>query len=326
MKDNTDIGHHIINHFQLEEKEPKDPVLIGWLNESDSNRKIFERYGKIWNESGYYTEASAFDPGMAWEKINEINRKKEKSGRRLRSIYYTLSGAVASILVVCSLSLMGVFEKHSDVLVRMNAAYGNRSDITLPDGSLVKLNSGSDMIYSYDSKKNVREVSFQGEGFFDVVKSDIPFVVRIKDGPEVRVLGTTFNLQAYPEDQIIQTSLLEGSVELTYEDKKVAMKSGDMVAFDKETGELSLVSGVLSHTYGWMENKLYMEDMSLADVCKYLERWYNVRISLSEGIGESIHYNGVIQEETLSDVLKALSRLSNINYHEKGKNIRITSK
>ncbi len=326
MKDNTDIGNHIINHFFNKEKDLKDPVLVEWLDESESNRKAFDRYGKIWRESGYYVETSAFDSGTAWEKINETNRKKERAGRRWRSIYYTLSGAAASILVILVLSLMGVFEKDSDVLVRMNADYGNRSDITLPDGSVVKLNSGSDITYSYNSRKNVREVSFQGEGFFDVMKSNIPFVVRIKNGPEVRVLGTTFNLQAYPEDQVIRTSLLEGSVELTYEEKKVAMKSGDMVAFDKETGALRLENGVLSHTYGWLHNKLYMNDMSLRDVCKYLERWYDVRISLPAEIGESIHYNGVIQEETLSDVLEALSRLSNISYHVKGKNISITSK
>ncbi|MDR2914844.1 MAG: DUF4974 domain-containing protein [Tannerella sp.] len=326
MQDNTDIGNHIINHFFNEEKEPKDPVLIEWLDESELNRKAFDRYRKIWNESGYYMETSAFDSGMAWEKINDINRKKERSGRRLRSVYYTLSGAAASILVILALSLMGVFEKDSDVLVRMNADYGSRSDITLPDGSVVKLNSGSDMTYSYNSRKNVREVSFQGEGFFDIAKSNIPFVVRIENGPEVKVLGTTFNLQAYPEDQVIRTSLLEGSVELTYEGEKVVMGSGEMVAFDKKTSVLRLESGVLSHTYGWMENKLYMDNMSLTDVCKYLERWYDVRISIPAEIGESIHYNGVIQEETLSDVLEALSRLSNISYHVKGKNISITSK
>jgi ferric-dicitrate binding protein FerR (iron transport regulator) len=326
MKDNTDIGDHVVNHFFNEGKELKDPILIGWLEESESNRKAFERYEKIWSGFGHYMEASVFDTGVAWEKINETNRKREKSSRRLKSLYCILSGAAASILVILALSQSGVFEKGSDVLVRMNADYGSRSDITLPDGSVVKLNSGSDMTYSYNSKKKVREVSFQGEGFFDVAKSNIPFVVKIENGPEVRVLGTTFNLQAYPEDQVIRTSLLEGSIELTYEAKKAVMNSGNMVVFNKGTGELKFVRESLSHTYGWLDNKLYINDMSLTDVCKYLERWYNVRISIPTETGESIHYNGVIQEETLSDVLEALSRLSNINYQVKGKHISITSK
>ena len=72
--------------------------------------------------------------------------------------------------------------------------------------------------------------------------------------------------------------------------------------------------------------KLYMEDMSLSVVCKYLERWYDVEITLQPGLGEKIRYNGVIQEETVTDVMDALSRLSNISYHVKGKHISITSK
>ena len=69
-----------------------------------------------------------------------------------------------------------------------------------------------------------------------------------------------------------------------------------------------------------------MEDMSLSVVCKYLERWYDVEITLQPGLGEKIRYNGVIQEETVTDVMDALSRLSNISYHVKGKHISITSK
>ena len=69
-----------------------------------------------------------------------------------------------------------------------------------------------------------------------------------------------------------------------------------------------------------------MDNMSLGDVCKYLERWYDVNITIQKNLGEKIHYNGVIQEETITEVLEALSHLSNIAYHVKGKNISITSK
>ena len=69
-----------------------------------------------------------------------------------------------------------------------------------------------------------------------------------------------------------------------------------------------------------------MDDMSLADVCKYLERWYNVDIAVQEDLGEQIRYNGVIQEDTIAEVMEALSKLSNIAYHVKGKHISITSK
>jgi transmembrane sensor len=73
---------------------------------------------------------------------------------------YTASGVAASLLIVLALSFMGTFQKGSEVLVSMSADYGNRSEIMLPDGSLVKLNAGSEVVYSYDPKKKTREVDF----------------------------------------------------------------------------------------------------------------------------------------------------------------------
>jgi transmembrane sensor len=104
------------------------------------------------------------------------------------------------------------------------------------------------------------------------------------------------------------------------------MKPGEMAVFDKQANKIKQVEGILSHSYGWLDNKLYMEDMPLSVVCKYLERWYDVKIMLQPGLGENIRYNGVIQEETVTDVMNALSRLSKIRYHVTGKNISITSK
>ena len=241
-------------------------------------------------------------------------------------MYYTLSGIAASVLLMVVLSLSGVFEEEQDISVSLTADYGNRSEIALPDGSIVKLNSGSDITYVYNSKKKVREVRFQGEGFFDVSKSKTPFVVKMANGVEVRVLGTTFNLKAYADDPTVQASLVEGHIELGDHTNKLNMKAGEMVEFDKRTNKLKQLDGDLSHAYGWLNNKLYMDNMSLGDVCKYLERWYNVNITIQKNLGEKIHYNGVIQEETITEVLEALSHLSNIAYHVKGKNISITSK
>ena len=76
----------------------------------------------------------------------------------------------------------------------------------------------------------------------------------------------------------------------------------------------------------WAKESVFFKSKSLGYICKYLERWYDVEITLQPGLGEKIRYNGVIQEETVTDVMDALSRLSNISYHVKGKHISITSK
>lgn len=326
MEVKENISDHIINYLFAGNIGITDSVLLEWLAGSESNQKSLNRYRKIWEESRHYTDLRTFDIDRAWVKVNELNRRKGIIRKRLNNIYYTLSGIAASILLMITLSLTGVFENKQDVAVSLTADYGNRSEIVLPDGSTVKLNSGSNITYVYNSKRKIREVHFQGEGFFDVSKNKTPFVVKIGDGVEVKVIGTSFNLKAYADDQTIQTSLIEGDIELWHNNDRLIMKAGEMAEFDKRTDRLKKVGGSLSHSCGWLNNKLYMDDMPLGDVCKYLERWYNVNIHIHGDLAKDIHYNGVIQEENITDVLEALSNLSNIDYNVKGKNISITSK
>lgn len=320
------INDHIVNYLLGGEKEITDPVLQEWLTGSESNRQELERYRRIWEESANYMDMDVFDTNRAWVKIDKTNHRKVSLQRRLKNISYTLSGIAAAVLLMVALSLTGWFDREQEVTVSLTADYGNRSEIVLPDGSTVKLNSGSEVTYAYNPQRKVREVRFQGEGYFDVSKSKRPFVVKMANGVEVKVLGTTFNLKAYPDDPTIRASLIEGYIELEHQNDRLVMKAGEMAEFDKRTNRLEQVEGDLSHSYGWLKNKLYMDDMSLADVCKYLERWYNVDIAVQEDLGEQIRYNGVIQEDTIAEVMEALSKLSNIAYHVKGKHISITSK
>lgn len=322
-----DIKDRILSHLtEHERKNISDPVLIEWMEEEESNQRTFYQYQKIWKESAYYMAMEEFDTDWSWKKVNEINQKRIRINRQFKNTVYALSSAAASLLILFALSFMGLFDNQEDVLMSMATEYGNRSEVKLPDGSVIRLNSGSDITYNYDTKKKIREVQFQGEGFFDVAKSEKPFVVKMTNGLEIKVLGTSFNLQAYADDQMVKVSLVEGSIEMSHKENHILMEAGDMAAFNKTTNKLAPAEGLLSHSYGWFENKLYMDDMPLAEVCKYLERWYNVEITLQSGLGENIRYNGVIKEESITDVMEALSRLSDIRYTVKGRNISITSK
>lgn len=327
MDERKQIGECIVDHLSGgKNEETTDPLLDEWLAEDESNQQDFKRYKKIWKAAGSYVEQESFDARSAWDKIDRINKKREKRRKRIVNIGYLVSGVAATLLLILGLSITGAFMRQPEMWVRMTADYGSRSEVSLPDGTVVKLNSGSDITYSYNAKEKIREVHFQGEGFFDVSKNKIPFVVKMANGLRLRVYGTSFNLQAYGDEQTVEASLVEGCVELDHGNDKLLMNAGDMAVFDKQTKKIKPVSGVLSHSYSWLEDKLYMDHMSLISVCKYLERRYDVTIHLQKDLGDRIHYDGVIQEETITDILEVLSRLSNISYNVKGKNIRITSK
>lgn len=326
MREEKDIGQQIVTYLEGAENETlSDPALAHWLAESETNQKEFDRYKRIWKESQNYMELEVFDVDLAWKKTNEINQRKKVIRKRLTNLCYTLSGVAASILLFITLSVVGVFEKESESVVRMATNNGSRSEIVLPDGSTVKLNAGSEICYSYNKEKQVREVRFQGEGFFDIAKSNIPLVVTMPNGLQVKVLGTSFNLSAYAEDPTVRASLVEGSIELNHSTGQLILRPGEMAVYDKKTTDLKLQSGILSHTYGWLDNKLYMDNMSLSEVCKYMERWYDVSVSVPREIGVKIHYSGVLKEESIMDVMEALSNLSAISYQVKGRNISITT-
>lgn len=321
------INDHILDYLLNHSNEAiKDQILIDWLNEKEDNQKVFDRYIKIWDESSNYIDPKTFDSREAWTKINQMNKRKEKSKRNIKNIYYAVSGVAASLLLVFMFSFYGLFDRTSETMVSMKTNQGSRSELVLPDGSVVKLNSGSNISYFYNKQQNIREVKFEGEGFFKVAKNKKPFVIRLDNGVEVKVMGTTFNLKAYKDDPVIQTSLVEGCIEMSHNNEKITMKPGEMVVFNKETKSLTQMEGNLSHSYGWMKNKIYMENMNICEVCKYLERIYDVNIYIQEDLKRQINYNGVIKEETIGDVLNALAQLSNISYNIDGKNIYINSK
>ena len=283
-------------------------------------------FRRIWLESSSYWRRESIDTWAAWEKVDHINRTIDSRKALWMRVGYVFSGIAASLLVVLGLSFMDFFHEETGVSVRVEVAYGSRSDVVLPDGSLVKLNAGSEILYTYNKEGRIREVVFQGEGFFDVAKNEDPFVIRMANGLRLKVHGTSFNLQAYADEKTVEAALVEGCIELDHNGNTHMMKAGDMVVFDKQSEEIKPVSGELSHSYSWLEDKLYMDHMSLASICKYMERKYNVTIYLPESLGNSIHYDGVIQEESMMEILDVLSRLSDIDYRVKGKNISITSK
>lgn len=326
MEHRSQIGENIVDHLtNPNQNSIQEPELNAWSESSDVNKKEFTTYKRIWDASADVPVMQQFSTKEAWEKVDaEINIHNQRKNR-LRSFTLVASGMAASLLIILGFQFYTNLFAAPEKVFSMTTTYGSRSEVELPDGSQVKLNAGTNLKYHFDQETRTRRVDFSGEAFFDVAKSNNPFEILTNDGLKVKVLGTKFNLSTYPDDQFAQTSLFEGTVELSRSGKtEIVLKPGEMAVLDKASSKLSYKAGEISRTTSWMQNKLYMENMSLTDVCKYLERWYDVQIKFSEeGLGEKIHYTGVLREQTVIDVLNALCRLSTISYEMNSKNITI---
>jgi transmembrane sensor len=229
---------------------------------------------------------------------------------------------------------------------------GSKTSLTLPDGTLVKLNAGSSITYNGKEYGNsIREVNLTGEAFFDVVKNpEKPFIIHTSK-INIRVLGTAFNVKSYPGEKNSETSLIRGSLEVTVKDRpaeKYILKPNEKlvvaneeilkvpVTVKKEEKKWVVQDPIvaLKHlTYqtkdstvietSWVENKLIFQDQNFKDLASQMERWYAVTISFKDAEQEEMRFTGIFQNETIQQALEALKLTNRFNYIISGTRVTI---
>lgn len=213
----------------------------------------------------------------------------------------------------------------SEAMNKVIISYGKKSMIVLSDGTKVWLNAGSQLIYPAVFSAKTRQVTLIGEAFFDVTKNPHnPFVVHASD-VSVQVLGTRFDVSAYPEDKIIQTVLEEGKVNLTYlgngilnREHVVEMIPNQMVEFDKTSGETTSKVVNVSKYVSWKDGMLEFEKAELGRALMQVERFYNVKIHLSDPVIGTYKLSGKLDlKDEAEDVLNVIKLTVPIDWQKK---------
>ena len=328
METSKNRGSQLVDHLSSTDGIPEHGELREWIDGADGNKADFRKYQKIWKGTEKLTQANKFQTAKAWPVVNRQIQRAQLFRRRMDRVVFSAIGLAASLILILGLAFYtGQFSIQQNKM-QLATNYGSRTEVVLPDGSKVKLNSGSSLSYHFNGLTKTREVFFEGEGFFEVARKYQPFVIHTENGMDLKVLGTTFNLSAYPEDQIVQTALVEGKVELSSgRNEKLILGSGQIAAFEKNSQTLSYLNGELEHVVGWTQNKMYLDNTSLKETSIRLERWFDVDIHIvPESLGKKIHYTGVLEENTIQEVLSALRELSDINYSIDGRKIKINKR
>jgi transmembrane sensor len=200
--------------------------------------------------------------------------------------------------------------------------YGSRSNIILADGTNVWLNAGSRLIYPSRFVDRTREVYLSGEAYFSVKENEKqPFVVKTTD-VLVEVLGTRFNVTAYPEDFAVQTVLAEGSVELKSvsagrREKGVLLKVGEMAYFNKKTQETRTQPVDVSEYTLWTEGLFNFSNTDFNRITKKLERFYNIQFQYDDPFKGLIQVSGKLDvSKERSEVFQYLERLTGLQILE----------
>lgn len=193
---------------------------------------------------------------------------------------------------------------------------GRRTGLTLADGTRMWVNAGTRVVYPGRFGKDGREIYVEGEVYLDVFHNeDAPFTVRTKDF-NVRVLGTSFNVSAYPSGGVASVVLVEGSVNVRdMHEEQVRLEPGQLV--DVRTGQLGAPRDVDVRQYVcWVDNMLLFSDESLENVFRKLDLYYDKEFVLESGVAQMLVSGKLDLKENLEDVLHVISYSAPISYEE----------
>jgi transmembrane sensor len=259
------------------------------------------------------------------QQIEELKKRNKTLSTRFR---YGLSIAAGFLLILISAALLlFILNKDERTVTESIAPMGQKSQIILADNTKVFLNSGTVLRYDNQFGKSNRKIELTGEAFFEVTENKLPFTIYTND-LEIKVVGTKFNVMAYPDEPNVETTVTEGKVNVRdlNSEKSVLITANQTALFVKEKRDLTIASVASVNSISWRENLLYFDNENFVNVVKKLERWYNVSIKLVGKDSVDDRFTFTIKNESLREVLDLIKHTTPLNYRFDGDDVTITYK
>jgi transmembrane sensor len=351
---NSEIARFLKGELTFSEEQ----LLQQWLSSDPANEQYFAEMRDIWLRSVTF-ESAGLETDKKWKLMNEkFNLLDAETSRE--NIHPAKSFSIRRIATVASLFLLamgigGVISRYllpaagqnADEVCEMITPLGAKSQIILPDGTNVWLNAGSRLTYKKSFNSKDRLVSLQGEAFFHVkTNKNKPFIVKTSR-MNVKALGTSFNVKAYPEDKIVTATLVEGSIQVdgkqanskpfmvTLKPKETISLSEQALEINKKEKEIqpvqtsevatekkkqiaagvSIDANVNTIRYtSWKDAKWQVEAENLDNLSILLGRRFNVVIHKESPSLSEYRFTGTLQNETLEQVLEILKLTTPLKY------------
>ncbi|MFY9152208.1 MAG: FecR domain-containing protein [Prolixibacteraceae bacterium] len=297
---------------------PEDRIVLeNWLGESAENQRYYSEQKKLWNLFSMQQKMQAIDEKIAFQHVSsKLFTPKINWWSRIQRVAAILLVPVLMVSTYYFFSQRKQNNQFSTVFNTAETPLGMRSSLILPDGTKVWLNAGSKLSYPVLFSNKLRTVKLTGEAYFEVKKDkNWPFVVTA-DNMNIIVSGTTFNCNAYPENNQIQTVLVEGQVtvgNISATTTKV-MEPGELAIFRKNTQQITKSKVDLEKYIAWKSGKLMFREDKMNLVVEKLQRWYNVDFEIMDKEISDYIYTATFIDESLDQVLKMLSISAPIRY------------
>lgn len=329
MLEKNTIHPKIIRLFNGEASPDEKRQIGDWLNQNEFNRKLYTDLQEIWLATGVSENKDTYNTEAAIKKFKERiqNSKNNKKVIRLREIlkYAAFVVLLISLPVIYFMGKNG--SQRTESYTTITCAFGDKSTITLPDGSQAYLNSGSKLTFNNDFHSQTRVIALEGEAYFSVKKNkEIPFKVKAAE-IEIEVLGTEFNVKAYPDENTISTTLAEGSIHIKSKFQQTVMKPNQKMIFNRADNQMKLFNlNDISPETEWKEGRLVFRNESLEELELKLERWFDVDIVFADKEVKTRRFTGILERESILEAISYFNYSQYVGYKIKDNEITFYSK
>lgn len=325
------------------EEEESEKVERMLANDAEVFAEV-EQLWELWNAVGTATNVNKFNVEKGWENLLERGlgdpAKNRKRGGRMLIWLGGVAAVIVTLIAWTFLSERSAGHRFLNTAPRQEEAVtvqdsvlkdgaaeqpvyaktdaGHQKKITLPDGSNIWLNGGSAIRYmvSRDGKERILHLS--GQAFFDIKHNvQSPFVVKTNHAT-IKVLGTRFDVTAYPKEAFTEAVLTNGSILFTAESSHNLVSRqivpGQKISLDYLSGKLNITEVDTAFYASWKEGKLLFRDETFKSVAKAMDHKYNVNILFKNTSLEEKRLNGYLEKESLEEALKALQLTLQFKY------------
>lgn len=309
---------------------PEETIRLKILVREMDRDSLDDHLNRLWNDYSFSGKRNQ----RAFDEISFHLKEMVRPAPEKKMIRLLWRGAAAILIPLLLCTTLYFYQEHSSVQSRMAREYqviagkGERASVVLPDGTKVYLNSQSKLTYPASFDVNHRFVNLSGEAYFEVKHDEKrPFIVSTPQA-KVKVSGTTFNLYAYPGQQVFEVALIEGKVEVIPDrmpDKTVVLAPKQKVYYDVGTGSLRVLDTDLRVETAWKRGDLLFRSQSFPEIASRLESFYGMNIRVKGVVPDEL-FTGSFHENDINQVLRNLQQHYRFTFQKTGNEICLTFK
>ena len=316
----------IVSKLKQESTAQEEQQLELWLSES-GNQEVFDELQILWSKIQQNAANYTPDADFYWKELSRrmkqsqnpsdtISKQQSETKKRKVLLRPWVYVAAACAVVVLGFSFyLGQLVGRPDAIPLVYTSTGGKATASLPDKTSVWMHANTRIVYDMQYEKDEREVTLRGEAYFDVAHDKHkPFIVQT-DGLRIVVHGTKFNVEAFPDAENTYVSLIEGSVSLETMAENCLLKPGETATYNRNNHRLSIEKDDVLFASSWTKDQIEFNQRSLRYICRFLTKWYHVKIQLDTAIADKFHYTFTLSHnEPLEEILRLMARINPMEY------------